>query len=386
MFSGFKDISRYTWFRVFVACISLFALGWMDNARGPFFPILLEKTTVSSSEGALFFALTSFVAIISSALASFFIARFGLKALLVCGGLFMTASPYGLVFMPSLTGALTTAFLFGASLGMVAVGQNVLVGQIENEEFKRRFFSLLHCFYALAAMTAPLSVLALKNFVVWNHILVAVSFLTVPFIIFVLFLRPENSKLNSTQELKSDSAPLKWGDKAAFLWILFMSFYVSSELILSTRMVVLVKSFSKPFDVASHHLFYFFLFMLFSRLLFFLFQFKSSTYKVLTLCMIGGFVGAILGYSIDPFFFSVVGGFMGPVFPTVMEEVSKRWPKNFDVMVSRVISLSSFFVVLTHMSVGRLTDLYGVQQSLMVVPVLLALAFSVLMYKRFKSI
>ena len=29
-------------FTVVVACLSLFALGWMDNARGPFFPLFLE--------------------------------------------------------------------------------------------------------------------------------------------------------------------------------------------------------------------------------------------------------------------------------------------------------------------------------------------------------
>ena len=385
MFSSFRNINSYTWFQVSVACLSLFALGWMDNARGPFFLILLEKTRISSSEGSLFFALASFVAIISSALVGRFIGLFGLKALLILGGALMTLSPFGLIFFPTLFGALVTAFLFGASLGLVAVGQNILVGQIENEDFKRRFFSLLHCFYALAAMTAPLSVLVLKNYVLWNYILIAVSFLSIPFMILVFFLKfeKENRKnINMNFEL----TPPKWTDKTSFLWVLFMSFYVSSELILSTRMVVLVKSFNKSFDVASHHLFYFFFFMLGSRLLFFLFQFKSSAFKVLSFCILGGLLSSILGYLVNPLFFAIVGGFIGPVFPTVMEELSRTWSKRFDTMISRVISLSSFFVVLTHMSVGRLTDLYGIQQSLIVVPVLLSLSFVTLFYKRMQSI
>jgi len=385
MFSSFRNISSLTWFQVSVACLSLFALGWMDNARGPFFPMLLENTSTSSSEGSLFFALTSFVAIISSALASRIISAFGLKFLLILGGVLMTLSPFGLIALPTLSGALVTAFLFGGSLGLVAVGQNVLIGAIENEEFKRRFFSLLHCFYALAAMTAPLSVLYLRGVLPWNYILVAVSFLTLPFMFFIFFLKP-SEKTQKAEAVDFELTPSKWTDPASFLWILFMSFYVSSELILSTRMVVLVKSFDKTFELASHHLFYFFFFMLCSRLLFFVFQFKSSAFKVLAFCVIGGFSSVVMGYTVDPLFFSVVGGFMGPVFPTVMEELSRSWPKRFDAMVSRVISLSSFFVVLTHMSVGRLTDIYGIQKSLIVVPILLTLSFSVLMYKRIKSV
>jgi fucose permease len=385
MFSNFRGISAYVWFQVAVACLSLFALGWMDNARGPFFPILLSETSASSSEGSLFFALTSFVAIISSALASRFISLFGLKSLLILGGALMTASPFGLVFLPDLFGALITAFLFGASLGFVAVGQNVLVGRIENEEFKRRFFSLLHCFYALAAMTAPLTVLVLKGYVQWNQILVGVSFLSIPFMFLVFFLKNDSVEKNSSN-FEIELTPPKWTDKTSFLWILFMSFYVASELILSTRMVVLVKSFDFSFDQASHHLFYFFLFMLCSRLLFFVVQFNSPAFKVLLLCVSGGLISSILGYAINPIFFSIVGGFMGPVFPTVMEVLSKTWPKKFDLVVSRVISLSSFFVVLAHMSVGRLTDLYGIQNSLIVVPVFLSISLLILIYRQKKLV
>lgn len=164
-----------------------------------------------------------------------------------------------------------------------------------------------------------------------------------------------------------------------------MCFYVSSELILSTRMVVLVKSFGLSFEASSHHLFYFFLFMLFSRLMFFVFSFKASAGKILSFCIFCGALSSVLGFVVNPFFFALVGGFMGPVFPTVMEELSKTWGEVFDTMVSRLISLSSLFVVATHMSVGNLTDHYGVQRSLMVVPVLLLCSLTMLLYKSLKS-
>jgi|GEM_PF-1163481 len=403
-------ISAYTWFQVFVASVSLFALGWMDNARSPFFPLLLENSSSSASKGSLFFALASFTAILSSALAGRVISFFSLKFLLILGGLLMSLSPFGLVLLPTIEGSFITAVLFGLSLGFVAVGQNVLVSKIENKEFRRRFFSLLHCFYALAAMTAPISVLYLKDTVEWNYILVGVTFLSLPFVILSLFLRSDrkdkttsepldNSSTKAskfTQSFKSEKGaqekqhsllclPQFSGIKA-LSWILFMCFYISSELILSTRMVVLVKSFGKSYTESSHALFYFFLCMFVSRFVFFIFKFKTKAINILFFAIIGGFLSFSLGYLFNPFYLVFVGFFMGPVFPTVMDEISKLWPKNFETLVSRIISMSSLFVVLVHIAVGRLTDSFGVQSSMTVVFALFIMAFLVLLIKKKKSL
>ncbi len=393
-------ISAYTWFQVFVASVSLFALGWMDNARSPFFPLLLENTLTNASLGSLFFAMASFSAILSSAFAGRVISFFSLKFLLILGGLLMSLSPLGLVFLPTIEGSFITAVLFGLSLGFVAVGQNVLVSKIENEEFKRRFFSLLHCFYALAAMTAPISVLYLKDVFEWNFILVGVVFLSLPFVVLSLFLKSElkaNKSSTLSDNLSSkfmtsfkskEHRPLclpQFSDVKALSWILFMCFYISSELILSTRMVVLVKSFGKSYTESSHALFYFFLCMFISRFIFFIFKFKTKAINILFFCITGGFLSFLLGYIFNPIYFVFVGFFMGPVFPTVMDEVSKLWPKNFETLVSRIISMSSLFVVLVHISVGQLTDIYGVKNSMAVVFLLLVLAFLVLSIKKKKN-
>ena len=407
------EISAYTWFQVFVASVSLFALGWMDNARSPFFPLLLENASSNASVGSLFFALASFTAILSSAFAGRVISLFGLKFLLILGGLLMSLSPFGLVFSPTIEGSFVTAVLFGLSLGFVAVGQNVLVSKIENEEFKRRFFSLLHCFYALAAMTAPISVLHLKDIFEWNFILVGVVFLSLPFVVLSFFLKNELKDKKSSDFFKSSSVKSlghdgsinsfqsdkevkkkqhvlsclpQFNDVKALSWILFMCFYISSELILSTRMVVLVKSFGRSYTESSHALFYFFLCMFTSRLMFFIFKFKTKAINILFFSIIGGFLSFTLGYVLNPFYFVFVGFFMGPVFPTVMDEVSELWPKNFETLVSRIISMSSLFVVLVHISVGQLTDSYGIKKSMTVVFALLVLAFLVLVIEKKKSL
>jgi len=85
-----------------------------------------------------------------------------------------------------------------------------------------------------------------------------------------------------------------------------------------------------------------------------------------------------LGYTKSTYFFSLMGASLGPVFPIVMGEMSRMWPKRFDVLVSRAIALSSLFVVSAHMLVGKLTDLYGISTAVYSVPVLLTCAFCIL--------
>lgn len=361
-------------FTVVVACLSLFALGWMDNARGPFFPLFLDATGESSSRGALFFALTSFVAILSSAAAGKILKVLGLRKLLILGAFAMGSSPFGLVWSGDLKGALVTAFLFGLGLGWIAVGQNILISLVENVALKKRLFSLLHCFYALAAMTAPLSILKLKNILPWNHLLLGVTVLTAPFLILAFFL----NKDKTVEDTKSEAAP-PITDFWVAIWIGFLSFYVSAELIVSTRLVLfLEEGMGLDFANSSQHLFLFFLAMFLVRMLFFLVHFKQSSIKILITCLVSALVLFFLGYTQSTYFFSLLGACVGPVFPLVMDEMSRMWPKRFDVLVSRAIALSSLFVVTAHMTVGRLTDLYGISSAMYSVPVLLTCALGVL--------
>lgn len=374
-------ITKSEYFPVFVACLSLFALGWMDNARGPFFPLFLEATGESSSKGALFFAVASFVAILSSGAAGFVIEKFGVKRLLFLGGISMGASPLSLILYPSLFGAIITAFLFGMGLGWVAVGQNILISLVKKEGVRRRLFALLHCFYALAAMTAPLSVLKLKEVLPWNWLLIGALVLTLPFLLSLFFLKEEVDENAPVKKIKPPPLTDFW----VLTWVTFLSFYISSELIMSTRLVVFVKGMGLGFEEASKHLFLFFLCMFCIRILFFFVNFKQSAVKILLVCLLSALGFIYLGYNVSTYFFVLVGAAVGPVFPVVMDEISRMWPERFDVLVARVIALSSMFVVTAHMVVGRLTDTYGIAKAMYAVPVLICLATATLLTSVLKA-
>lgn len=376
-----KSIKSSDFFLVFVACLSLFALGWMDNARGPFFPLFLKNTGLSASKGALFFALTSFVSIASAASAGFFLKRFHLKALLFSGGLMMFLSPLGLVFFANFRGSIITALFFGIGLGWTAVGQNILISLIENKSLRRRFFSLLHCFYALAAMTAPLSLVWLHKVFQWNYLLLGVSFLCLPFLTSLLFFKAQEK----SKDVKSQVQPPSLKNPWVLLWLSFLSFYISAELILTTRLVVLAEAFGHSFEVSSAHLFYFFLAMFVSRAIFFVFKIHWSTQRVLFICLLGIFTSFLLGFYYESYFLSLIGFFMGPIFPVVVDQIAETWPESFDVLISRVISISSFFVVMSHILVGYLSDLLGIETSIWSVFALSFLAFLVLILMFFKK-
>lgn len=368
-----QKLTQSLYFPVVVACLSLFALGWMDNARSPFFPLFLEATGETSAKGSLFFALASFVAILSSASAGQILSRFGLKKLLLLGGGCMAASPWGLALFPTLKGALITALLFGLSLGWVAVGQNILISLVENKSLRRRLFSLLHCFYALAALTAPLSILEVKKHVPWNFLLLGVTALCLPFLFLTFFLKEDTSAASEQKKIKAPPLTDPW----VLLWVMFLSFYIASELILSTRMVVFIEGLGASFEEASHHLFLFFVCMFLTRISFFIFEFSMSALNILRGCLCAALILIFLGYTQSTYFFALLGGTIGPVFPLVMDEMSKMWSERFDVLVARVITLSSLFVVTAHMFVGRLTDVYGIAIAMYSVPILIFLALTI---------
>ncbi len=369
-----QKFTKSDYLPVFVACLSLFALGWMDNARGPFFPFFLEASKESASKGALFFAVTSFITILSSATADWILKKWGLKTLLLLGGFGMGSSPLGLILFPNLNGALITAFLFGAGLGWTTVGQNILINLVKAVELRRQFFALLHCFYALAAMTAPLTILKLKNILPWNWLLIGVFFLSCPFVISLFFLKKEGAEIKVK---KMPPPPLS--DFWVMIWVTFLSFYIASELIMSTRLVVFLKGLGLSFKVASQHLFLFFLAMFLIRLLFFFVSFHISALKILLTCLFASLGLMFLGYNVSTYFFSLMGASFAPVFPIVMDEISNMWPKRFDVLIARIIAISSMFVVSIHMLVGKLTDLYGIDKAMYSVPILMLFSLIILL-------
>lgn len=368
-------------FPIFLACLSLFGLGWMDNARGPFFPLLLDETGSTASQGSFFFALTSFIAIISSAVSGFVLKKYGIKVLMVSGSFLMSLCPVGLALYPSLNGALLTAFIFGCSFGFITVGQNVLVGTYAPEHLKRKLFALLHCFYALAALSAPLSVLFLKSIVSWNFILSGLIVFTLPLFILSFFLKEKEVSLELREKLKTIKPP-KVSHPSVLVWLAFLSFYISSELMLATRLVVLLQDFGYSYTFSSNALSLFFGSMLFVRLTFFLVNIPFKEVSILRGCTLGAAILFIFGYFIWPPALCFIGIFMGPVFPTVMELLSKKWPDSFDILVSRVITISSLFVVANHLLVGKGTDVYGVINTLYIVPVFLILSFVTLLFAK----
>lgn len=360
---------KTSWYAVSVACLSLLALGWLDNARGPFFPILLTETGVSSANGSFFFALTSFLAVLSSAFAGWFLQKYRVKYLLIAGGFVMGASPLVLAMVPSFYGAMGTAFVFGCCFGWITVGQNVMIGKFADVRVRSKLFSLLHCFYALSALVAPLTIIYMKSRVPWNWLLCGVTLLCVPLVLMGLFVKED--KIEPKVLGSGSPEGLRLFNWDIFQWIIFLSFYISAELMLSTRLVVLMRDFNFGYDFSAHTLAGFFIFMFVSRFFFFLFKLKVSDLILLTLS-----VGASL-FCFVVFYFTwapgiaLCGLFMGPVFPFVMEYLSKKMPENFDVLVARIIAISSLFVVCCHLALGKFSDLWGVKLAMLTVPFLL---------------
>src|SRR5512137_2311812 len=124
--------TRTRWGVVAVAFGVVFAMGLVDNARGPAYPAILEHFRASATAGSLMFAVASVGSVIVSWTGRMWLVRFGALAaarffcaLLVIGCVGMGASGYLSIGLPGLVAA---SLVFGLGATGCSVCGNALIG------------------------------------------------------------------------------------------------------------------------------------------------------------------------------------------------------------------------------------------------------------------
>ena len=145
-----------------LAYATMFAFGFLDNARGPAFPEIIDQLHLTSLQGSQMFALASLSALLVN--------LFGKKWLTWPGP--MNSLRFWLFmqvigcFGTGLAGTLQPAYpiliissiLLGAGSGGSSICINVLTVHASTPKTKRRALSGLHSMYGIASMMAPILV------------------------------------------------------------------------------------------------------------------------------------------------------------------------------------------------------------------------------------
>lgn len=367
-----------------LAYLSLFALAFIDNLRGPYFPNLLRDLKLTDTEGGWFFAMASALAFLASWFTQHSIIRWGSVKTLSVGVWIAGIAGIAFSFSTRLIDLLLYSAIFGVGFGLISVAMNVAVADGSPIEWRRRVLSGLHSVYGLASLCSPLLVTVLEHFgFSWRQGFAIGAIPAVLIGIYSLSLFGRKDLLLPAQGPATSEA--NKGDVASDnkFWALWMGFavaiYLFGELSLSTRLVLyLVRSYEWNLSHSSLYLSGFFAGLFLSRVSLLFIKVKWSSLHLFYSCLGLSIVCFSLGLIFHPVFLSLCGFCMGPFVPTAVDHLMQTFSPIKSEVVSYTMAFFSLVVVILHFALGWVTDMASIDVALWMGPV--AMFFSASMY------
>lgn len=360
------------WAAVLAAFGCLFMLGLLDNTRGPLFPAVLAGLELTDTEGGVLFAVTSGAGGAGSLAGRWLVERLAPRRALHLG-LLVAGAGMGLLgdgrsFAWVVVGSMT----FGLAMGTLSLVQGTLVERGAPPELHRRVFGGLHSMYGLASLLAPLVVLAAgRAGLDWRATFRLLAIVPLVLLGLTLLLRDPPARLRTSAT--PDGAPR---DPREVLVALMAGFYVASELVLSTRLVLHLRRLEWTEEAAAHALVGFFACLLTGRVLLGVVAVPWSNRVVLlgsaglTLLLL------VLGLTAQPLFLCAAGLTFAPFFPTAQALVAEEFPGGFERVMSLVLLSACVCVMTVHGVTGALSERLGLARALWISPVCLSVALA----------
>ena len=359
------------WYYIIVGYFSLFVFGFLDNTRGPYFPDITNDLSLTDTQASLFFAVASFLAVISGRMVPWWIEKIRLLNVMRMGLILLTVSVVGYSKSTSLIELIVYTSFFGYGFGLINVGQNLLIIRGSGDHNRRQLISGLHSTYAMAALIAPLVVGFLTDFGwTWRD-----GFYSFAALSFLGFLISFIAKTKEGSPVKLDSADI-FGWRKWLPFGLVLSLYVASEVVLATRYVLLARrEFGASESEAVLQLAGLFALLLVGRLSFTFFPFKKWSNKIIILsALVLSLTSFTLGLAVSHWFLILCGLTMAPVFGIGVEYMATQFGKDTDRVISMVLAFSGLFIVAIHWTVGVLSDIFGIGNAMYAGPFMILVA------------
>ena len=348
--------SSVQWGVIAAAYASLFALGIADNARGPLFPDILAELELGDATGSWMFGVTSAGVIVGSLgirpVLTYVSARRVLQGSLLCLALALV----GLGFSPSLVPLLVASLTMGIALGGLVLGQNLLVQQATPPALQRRAFSGLHSMYGVASLLAPLAVMASRRVGLgWRHVLFWLAVPSVLVAIGAQFVRLKApAPTDSPSGESAPKSPIGWR-----VWTIagMTGCCVVAELLLSTRIPLLLRRGGLSEETADLYLSGFFACLLIGRLVVTILPLDGISNRRL---LLGSTVSSLalfaLALSVEPRLLPLVALTLAPCFPVATALLAEEHGPDMERGMSVLMATTSLLLVIAHGGVGALSE------------------------------
>lgn len=363
---------------ILISYICCFVYGVNGTARGIIYPDLLKEFHLSNTEGSLFFSLASVFGLANNLLTFKWYPRLGpLKAMSLFSAMF-AISIFIIAFAPNFMITLIGSSILGFSMGGTGLLCNTLAVESTSDlSLRRQILSGLHAFYGIGSCLSPLIVNVLVQFGFDWRMTFA-----------IMGIVPVLATLQAIQT-KSESLSHEW--KSAFvdhkpwrrtLWYAsFCTLYVATETLLSTRLVLYGRSvLNYEIEPAGFLLSSFFLTFTFGRVSFALIRLKHSNFAILMSSAILSVIAFLIGLYVHPIGFALCGLGCSVFYPCAMSLLSGELGQATAFTMSWCQTAQSLGAILMHSSVGYLADRVGLQNAMLVGPVLLVIMIGVLIW------
>ena len=293
-------------------------------------------------------------------------------------GLFLIAVGFfATSFAQSLTTLLMASAVFGMGMGILQVFEHICIQEGSDPQLRRRLFNGLHSFYAAASLMAPLSAgWILDSGGDWRLGFKLVCILPLIAFIYSLFVKRQDSS--------SERQPVARATGKEFYHMFYiaviLSLYVTSELSISTRLVLYVQRTTEVSPAESTlYLTAFFACLLVGRIASTIFDMdKFTSRQIIFTSLSFSAVFYILGLLYSPWLLALCGLTMAPMFGVTMDYVAHKFPEKSAHGISLSFAVGSILIVSMHYFVGLITQWYGIRLALTMGPVFLILSIILL--------
>lgn len=269
--------------------------------------------------------------------------------------------------------------MMGASFGGLAITENLLVVHGSPPVRRTQALSGLHTMYGLAALLAPITVSISYLFAwKWNSMFLFAA--VIPFAVLLYSLKEKTSpQLNLVHE-SSDPTPI--GLKP-FIWIAaFTSFYVMTEILVSSRVVLYLRTIEGYTPKQANDLLGgFFVALLAGRLVLTVYPVRVKNSTLLRGSFALTIVALCLAIFVEPLWFIASGLAMSVSFPCMIAYGSETFGAHTAKVMTWIFTGNYIGLIGMHAVAGVIADNFGQRQALLLGPLLLVLAFILLSRK-----
>ncbi|WKV10153.1 MFS transporter [Thermoanaerobacterium sp. CMT5567-10] len=350
--------------QIFIVALNyflMFFIGLVDNIKGPVIAPIKSFYHIDYTYIGLLLFIGSLGFIIASFIGGIIVNRYGSKAALSGGLIFIILGILGYFVSPFFFVFAVFFFIMNFGLGMLEIGINATaaVTFVVNQAI---MMNLLHFFYGAGATISPNAVGRLIEMrYPWQNIYLLGGMITAAMLVVVLLTRFPGAARYLNRDKVRFIDVLK--DKYVILFSIMLGFYISSEVGIGNWAVTYLKgAYGMNSVKSSMYLSLFFAAFTIGRLL-------------------GGFVVERIGYVKSIFIFaslaassvalsmanqnlsillSIAGLFYSIIYPTTMALAMKSFKENTGVIISVIVTVSSSINMVANFIIGKLSDIFGV--------------------------